>query len=465
MEQKRTVGAIDMTQGKYLPLILRFSLPILLANVFQQLYTVVDGIVVGKSISTEALAAVSVGFPITYMLTSIFLGIGLGASVLVSQHYGNRDMASVAKTVATNNTLLLLLFLPLTLLGIFTTDFFLHLLNTQADIFQDAKVYLTIYYIGLLPQFGYNLNASILQGIGDSKTPLVILIISSVLHIVLAVLAVVCFPFGVAGVAWATVISQYFSWILSIVLTNRKYPEIRIRLLAFTLDRKSIAQTLRVGLPVGFQNALYSVGMLVMQPLINGLGSVFIAGYNAAVKVDGFVYMPVISLASAITTFVAQNIGAQKLDRVKLGVRTCIMLSAALSVALCAIVIPLRTPLMYLFTDDAAVVAAGNAYLVRVIPLYIVSTLQYLYIGILRGAGQTLVPTLAALVGLWAARVPSAYLLTSHFGPDNMHWCYAIGWLMGLAILVPYYYFGKWKKGLIDGGHPTPDLGEGKTSL
>ena len=197
---------------------------------------------------------------------------------------------------------------------------------------------------------------------------------------------------------------------------------------------------------------LFSLGMMVMQPLINGYGAVFIAGYNAAVKVDGFVFMPVASLAAAVTTFTGQNIGAGRQDRVREGARAAIWLSLALCAVLSAIVIPLRTPLMRLFTLDQAVVDAGNAYLVRVIPLYFISTLQYMYIGILRGAGQTLVPTAATLVSLWLARVPAAYLLTWRFGPNNMHWCYAAGWVMGLAILVPYYHLGKWKKGLVQSG-------------
>ena len=441
-------GAVDMTQGRSLPLILQFSLPILLGSLFQQLYTVVDGMVVGKQVGTEALAAVGVGFPITYMLTSIFLGLGLGASVLVSQHRGRRDMDSVRRVVGSMNAFLLISALPLTLFGILTAGPFLRLLGTDAAIFDDAKLYMLIYYVGLLPQFGYNVNASVLQGIGDSRTPLIILIASSVLHIVLAVLLAVVLPLGVAGVAWSTVLSQLFSWGLSQLFIGRKYPDIHVPLRKSRLHREAFLSTLKLGVPMGLQNALFSVGMMVMQPLINSFGTVFIAGYNAAVKVDGFVFMPVTALAAAITTFVGQNIGANKPDRVREGVRATIILAVGLCALMCALVIPLRSVLMGLFTDNAAVVAAGNAYLLRVIPLYIISTVQYMLIGIIRGAGQALVPTAATLVSLWLARVPAAYLLSRYFGPDNMHWCYAIGWVMGLCILIPYYYFGKWRKSL-----------------
>jgi putative MATE family efflux protein len=438
-------GLIDMTKGNPIPLIITFALPILLGNIFQQLYTVVDGIVVGKNVGDQAMAAVGVGFPITYMLTSIFIGLGVGSSVLVSQYFGQKNMKGISDTITTMNTFLLIVSLPVTLLGIFTAGPFLKLLNVQADIFDIAKLYMVIYYIGLLPQFGYNVNSSIFQGMGDSKTPLIMLAASSILHIILAYAFVVILPWGVAGVAWSTVISQYFSWFLSVWYIKRKHPEIGFRLLYMHMDKECFKETLRIGVPTGIQNALFSVGMMVMQPLINQHGTAFIAGYNAAVRVDGFVFMPVTALTSAITTYVGQNIGANDLARVKKGVSATMGIVMGLCLIMCAIVIPLRFQLMYLFTDNPEVVARGNAYLVRVIPLYFISTLQYMYIGMLRGAGESVVPTIATLISLWLARVPSAYLLSKYFGGDNMHWCYAIGWIMGLCILIPYYYSGRWK--------------------
>lgn len=439
----------DLTRGKPLSLILMFSLPILLGNIFQQLYTVVDGMVVGKHVSTEALAAVGAGFPITYMLTSIFLGIGLGASVLVSQYYGAGNMPRVRQVFSTMHTFLLLISVPLTLLAILTAGPFLRLIDVPDDIFEPSKLYMVVYYLGMLAQFGYNVNASIIQGLGDSRTPLYILVASSVLHIALAWLLVVVVPWGVAGVAWSTVISQYFSWFLSVVVIKRKYPQLEFRFFNLKIDKKCFADSLKVGLPIGLQNALFSFGMMVMQPWINRYGSVYIAGYNAAVKVDGFVFMPVTSLTTAITTFVGQNLGAGRQDRVKQGIRATTVLAIGLCVIMCAVVLPLQDQLMGLFTDDPAVVEAGNAYLIRVIPLYIISTMQYMLIGILRGAGQSLVPTISTLISLWLARVPAAYLLSTYFGGENMHWCYAIGWVVGLAVLVPYYYKGKWRDGMV----------------
>lgn len=446
MDEKTVQGSlIDMTKGNPIPLIIAFSIPILIGNIFQQLYTVVDGIVVGKNVSDQALAAVGVGFPITYLIISVFIGLGVGSSVLVSHYYGQKNMIGIGKTITTMNTFLLFISIPITIFGIMTAGPFLKLLNVQSDIFELAKLYMIIYYIGLLAQFGYNINSSIFYGMGDSRTPLKILAVSSILHVVLAFLFVVYFHWGVAGVAWSTVVSQYFSWFSSIWYIKRKYPELGFKMTHLSIDRECFKETLRMGIPTGLQNALFSIGMMVMQPLINQYGTVYIAGYNAAIKVDGFVFMPITALTTAITTYVGQNIGAKDFDRVKTGVRSTMIIVMGLCFILSIIVVPFRSQLMYLFTNNPEVVARGNAYLIRVIPLYFISTLQYMYIGMLRGAGETFIPTIATLISLWLARVPAAYLLSRYFGADNMHWCYSIGWIIGLCILMPYYYSGKWK--------------------
>ncbi len=439
---------IDMTKGKPLAAIIPFTIPIFLTNIFQQLYSVIDGIVVGRNVSDEAQAAVGASFSITYMMTCVFLGIGIGAAVLVGQFAGAGDRDGVRKSIMTMNSFLIVVSIPLTILAILTAGPFLRLLNVNDDLFGLARLYMLIYYLGMLGQFGYNANAGILQGLGDSRSPLFILALSSILHVILDIVLVVFVGLGVSGVAFATVVSQYFSWFLSILYIKKQHADLDCRFLKLSFDKPVFRELMRIGLPAGIQNALYSVGIMVMQPLINSCGTVFIAGYNAAVKVDGFVFIPCNSLAAATTTYVAQNIGAREVERVRKGVKDIILISVALCAICCLIVIPFRSQLMSLFTRDPAVVAAGNAYLLRVIPFYIISCLQYIYIGLLRGMGISVIPTVAALVSLWVARVPSAYALTARFGADNMHWCYVIGWLLGLLIMVPYYHSGRWKKRL-----------------
>lgn len=435
-----------MTKGSPMSTIIPFTIPIFIGNVFQQLYTVVDGIVVGKNVSDAAQAAVGATFSITYMITCVFLGIGIGAAVLVAQYCGANDEVGMRKSIMTMNSFLILASIPLTILAILTAGPFLNLLKVQGELYPLAVTYMFIYYLGMLGQFGYNANAGILQGLGDSRSPLIILAASSILHVILDIALVVLVPLGVAGVALSTVISQYFSWFLSIWYIKKQHAELECRFFKIALDGPVFKELMRIGLPAGIQNALYSVGIMVMQPLINGCGTTFIAGYNAAVKVDGFVFIPCNSIATATTTYVAQNVGARAEKHMRDGVKQIILLSMAICAIACVIVIPFRSQLMHMFTNSEEVVLAGNAYLMRVIPFYIISAVQYVYIGLLRGMGISVIPTIAALVSLWAARVPSAYFLTARFGADNMHWCYVIGWIMGLLILIPYYHLGSWKK-------------------
>ena len=439
MSKVRKQKDIDMTVGKPLASVIPFAVPILLANIFQQLYSVVDGIVVGKNIGDAAQAAVGASFSVTYMMTCVFLGLGIGASVLMGQYVGAGDRDNMKKCVMTMHSFLIVCSIPLVLIAIFTAGPFLKLLRANDEIFGLAKTYMTIYYLGMLGQFGYNANAGILQGLGDSRSPLLILAASSTLNILLDLVFVVVFGWGVAGVATATVIAQYTSWIMSMIILKRSHPELECHFLGISFDKMVLKEILRIGLPAGLQNALYSIGIMVMQPLINSCGTVFIAGYNAAIKVDGFVFIPCNSIASATTTYVAQNYGANRPDRIRSGVIDITKVTIAMCVVLCAIVLPLRSVLMGMFTNEPQVIAAGNAYLVRVIPFYVISALQYIFIALLRGMGISMVPTLAALASLWIGRVPSAYLLTNLFGQNNMHWCYLIGWLFGLVIMVPYY--------------------------
>lgn len=250
---KASSKTIDMTQGRPLPLVLRFTLPILLGNVFQQLYTVVDGIVVGKNVSDAAQAAVGASFSVTYMLTSLFLGIGLGGSVLVSQFFGQHSGGNIRKTIATMHAFLLVISPPLTVFGILTAGPFLTLLQVPADYYGLARSYMCVYYLGLLPQFGYNANAGILQGLGDSRSPLVILALSSILHVVLDYLLVVPIPLGVVGVGLATVLSQLFSWVLSVWFINHKFPDYRFKVWKSPLTGKFSGTSCASACPPAFR--------------------------------------------------------------------------------------------------------------------------------------------------------------------------------------------------------------------
>lgn len=440
----------DMTSGSPARHILLFSLPLLAGNLLQQLYNMVDSIVVGRFVGSTALAAVGSAFPVVFLLISLFMGFGTGAMVMVSQFFGANDKPRVKATVDTVYTTLLAAAIPMTVLGILLIRPAAYLLAVPADTRPEFEVYMFILILGLAANLGYNANAGILQGVGDSRTSLLFLAIACALNIVLDLAFVLVFHWGVAGVAIATSLSQAVSWLFGIWFINRRYPEMRIEPLRFGFDKALFGQVVRLGVPAGIQQALFSFGIMAMLRLINGFGSTFTAGYNAGNKVDMLVFMPIQSFSVAVTTYVGQNIGAGKPERVRQGTRAALGMSVVWSIAVGAALYPLSALCMHLFSDDPAVIAAGVAFLHRILPFYALLAVFFMLNGVMRGAGAMTVPVVASILSLWLARVPAAYLLAHFFGAPNLNFCFVIGWLLGLCITVPYYFSGRWKnKGVV----------------
>ncbi len=437
---------IDMTDGHTAKLILAFSLPLLLGNVFQQLYNMVDSIVVGNYVGKQALAAVGTGFPIIFMLSSLFMGIGIGATILISQFYGARDFENMSKTANSMYTALAVISIPLAIVGILLSGPILKLMNVPDDTFDMANTYIMIVFIGIIGSLGFNINSGILQGLGDSKSSLLFLSVACVVNIVLDILFVVGFSWGVAGVAIATIIAQIVSFVFGTVYINKKYEFLHLSLFKFDFDKELFIKTVKLGIPAAIQQAIFSVGVMSLQALVNSYGSDFMAGYNAATKIDSFAFMPIQSFSTAVTTFVGQNIGAGKMERVRHGTRSTIMISVIFAIFI-AVVLYIAGPVcLRLFSSDETVIEAGMAYLVRILPFYFLLSVQFTLNSVLRGAGQTVVPMISSILGLWLARIPAAYLLASLFGRDNLFFCYAAGWVVGILITGSYYFFGNWRE-------------------
>lgn len=446
MKQDRSSGGMtDMTQGSPTRLILLFSLPLVAGNMLQQMYNMVDSMVVGNYVGKTALAAVGTGFPIIFMVAALFMGLGMGATIMIAQFYGAGDGESVTRTVETIYTSLMVGAIPITLLGMAISGPLLRLIQVPADTFPQAHLYMLIFFGGVLGALGYNINSGILQGLGDSRTPLLFLTIACVINIVLDLLFVIQFGWGVAGVAIATIIAQFCSWIFGILYINHRYPQLRIRPFHFAFHGDLFAKVIKLGVPAGVQQALFSMGMMALQVLVNRHGSDFMAGFNGANKLDTFAFMPIQSFANAVTTFVGQNMGARRLDRVRAGARGTLVLSGVFSVAAAILLIGAGPLLMRLFSQEESVIQAGMAYLTAVMPFYWVLAGLIVLCGVVRGAGEMLVPMLANLLSLWLVRVPAGYLLDNLLGPDKIFYCYAIGWGLGLCIIGAYYLSGRWK--------------------
>lgn len=443
---KSETSMTDMTTGNPTKLIVMFTIPLLLGNIFQQLYNMVDSIVVGRFVGEIALAAVGTGFPIIFLMSSLFMGIGIGATVMISQFYGAKDLQNVSNTVRTIYSATIIGAVPLTVVSMLLSGPILKAIQVPPDTFDAAKLYMIIVFAGIIGSLGFNINSGILQGLGDSKTPLLFLAVACIINIALDLVFVLVFSLGVAGVALATIIAQAFSWIFGIFYINRRYPFLKLSFVHFYFNKDLFIQAMRLGIPSGIQQALFSIGTLAIQSLVNTYGSTFMAGFNGANKLDTFAFMPIQSFSNAITTYVGQNIGAGLLERVKQGTRSTLIVSIIVSVVLGGGTMAFGSFFMRLFSTSPDVIAAGTAYLNRILPFYVIFTVFFILNAVMRGAGETIVPMFASTISLWLARVPAAYLLASFFGRDNMFFCYAVGWILGVMITLYFYSKGNWKR-------------------
>ena len=330
-------GLRDMTVGNPAKHIFLFGLPLLVGGFLQQLYNMVDSWVVGNYVGETALAAVGIGFPVIFMFTSMFMGLSNGGTVVISQYYGAGKIDRVRDAVDTIYTSLIVAFLPLTILALVMVKPLLLILRVDEVASYEAWVYLMIVCAGLIGNIGYNTNAGILNGIGNSRTTLLFLAVSAVMNIVLDLVLVIYVGMGVAGVAVATMIAQTFSWLFGIFYINRKYPQIAIHPFCFRFDKALFKQILGIGLPAGLQMSLVSVGVMVVMSKVNTFGTSYTAAYNVGNKLDSMAFLAVQALTNSITAFVGQNIGANKPERVRVGVRLAVTATVVWCVLMTAI--------------------------------------------------------------------------------------------------------------------------------
>lgn len=439
----------DLTSGDETKLIVAFALPMLIGNVFQQFYNMVDSWVVGNFVGTEALAAVGVSFPILFLVVAMVMGMAMGSNVLIAQYYGAKDYARVRAAIDTTYLVLFWSSLILTVAGLAAVDPILALLRVPAELRPQAGLYLRIIFSGLVLTFGYNGVGAILRGLGDSKTPLYMLIASTVLNVVLDLTFVVVFGWGVAGVAWATVIAQGASFLGCLVYLNRTHELLRTNFLSLRFDRDIFLQSLRIGLPSGAQQTLVACGMMFMSAVVNGFGTTVMAGFSAASRIDSFASMPAMNISMALSSFVGQNLGAGKVDRARRGFRSALLIGVGITAVMVAALYFFGGPLVGIFTDDEAVVAVGARYLRIVGPFFFLFTAMFVTNGLIRGAGEAIVPLVSTILAMWLIRVPAAVLFSRLWGEVGIWWAMPTGWALGMCISLGYYRSGKWTKKVV----------------
>ncbi len=450
---RKLFGQVDMTVGRPWEKIVMFTIPMLIGNVAQQLYNTVDSIVVGRYVGDNALAAVGSASPIFNLLLVLFVGISMGASIMVSQYYGSRDRENLSRTIGSSLVLTGAASLLLMVLGTVVIRPILELLDTPASIIDWCASYLQILLWGIAGLAYYNILTGILRGLGDSVSALFYLLIATVLNIFLDVWFVAGLGLGVAGVALATVIAQFVSAVLCLFRLRKmtEYFDMKARYLK---PNKSMITVVRLGLPSGVTQAIFSLAMVIVQSLTNSFGEMVIAANVIIMRVDGFAMMPNFSFGTAMTTYSGQNVGAGDLDRVKKGAMQGTLIAVCTSAVITAAILIFGHNLMSIFTETEALVDL-SADMMNILAVgYIAMAVTQSLSGVMRGAGDTMTPMWISMLTTVVIRVPLAYgiayLTRTAENPQGDYRCLwislLVSWVLGAVITVFFYLRGGWKK-------------------
>ena len=437
-----------MTEGPIYSKILKFAVPIFLGNLFQQLYNVVDSLVVGNFVGRDALAAISSTGSLIFLLVGFFGGIFSGASVIISKYFGAGKKERVEKAVHTAVAFAIVAGITLTIVGTILTPQILKLMGTPEEVFVNAVLYVRIYFMGILSVVLYNTANGIFQAIGDSKHPLYYLITSSIVNVVLDLIFVIVFDLGIAGVAVATVIAQFTSAILAFYRLTHTKDIYKISFKNIRFDKTILKEIIRLGLPAGMQNSVIALANVVVQSNINAFGSVAMAGCGSYGKIEGFVFIPVTSFAMSMTTFVGQNLGAKKYDRAKKGTKFGIITSILLAEAIGIIFFLLAPQLISLFSNEPQVIEIGAMQARTIALFYCLLAFSHCVAGILRGAGKSIIPMFVMLV-CWCIIRVTYITITTHFIPkiQVVFWAYPLTWFLSSCIFLIYYLKSDWIHG------------------
>lgn len=436
----------DLTEGKVSKKILLFSIPMLMGNVFQQAYNIIDSIIVGQYLGKEALASVGASFPLIFLLVSLIIGVATGSTIMIAQFYGAKQMDKIKLTNSTLMIFLLVASLLITFLGISWTESIFRMIQLPEELIPDATKYMKVYLLGLVFFFAYNGIAAVLRGLGDSKTPLYFLIIATVLNVFLDLLFIVVLGYGVEGTAIATIISQAIALFAAIIYLKIKDNIIQFKLSDFKFDKKLYVKSMKIGLPFGVQSTAVALGMTAVLGIVNGFGTDVVAAYSVAIRLDALAILPAMNFSGALATFVGQNIGAGKMERVHQGFKSTLVMSSLVAIAISIFFYFFSSNLMSLFTDDQAVITIGQEYLIIVSSFYILFSGLFSTNAVMRGAGDTMIPMFITIISLWLIRVPVSYIMSTHFGEKGIWWALPITWAVGFTLSYIYYKTGRWKK-------------------
>ena len=435
----------QITEGVIWRQLLIFFFPIAVGTLFQQLYNTADAVIVGRFLGTKALASVGGSAAmISSLIIGFFTGLSAGATVVISQFFGARDQENLHSSLHTAYAISIITSLIVTVIGWIFTPAMLRMMKTPDDIMDSSVLYLRIYFLGMIAVLIFNMGSGIMRAIGDSKRPLYYLIVCCFLNIFLDIVFVVFFKFGVAGAAIATVLAQAVSALLVTWSLMRSYTGLKLILRDIRLDLHMLVSELRIGFPSGLQAFMYGFTNIVIQTAVNKFGTETTAAWAAYGKLDAIFWSICSALGLAITTFVGQNYGAGRFDRIYKSVRTCLIMSLSICGSLVLFLMIFRRPLFAFFTTDMNVVTLGSDMLITITPFYITYVFIEIYSGALRGLGDVFIPTLITLAGVCCIRIPWMFFVVPvYHSMDTILVSYPLAWITTALFMVPYYYYRK----------------------
>ena len=442
MDTKGKTSAKDMTTGNIILLLIEFSVPLIIGNLFQMMYNTVDSLVVGNFVGKEALAAVGSTTMIVNMLVFFFNGVSVGAGVVISRYYGAKDQKGLHKAVETTIFVTFICGVLFTVIGILLVRPMLVFMATPDDVMDAATVYLRIYFAGIIGLLVYNMGSGILRAVGDTRRPLLFLIFTSVVNAILDLVFVVVFHAGIAGVAYATIIAQFISAVMILVLLTRTRDEYRLTWKDLRCDMPILGQIFMIGLPAGIQSVITAFSNVFVQSYINSFGSACMAGWSCYNKLDMFIMLPMQSIAQAATTFVGQNIGAGKDDRVNKGTVDSMLLAVGVTAGIAVFLFIFAAPATRLFISDADVIRYGAMFLQTNVFFMLFNCVNHTLAGALRGRGDSTGPMVIMLLNFVAVRQVYLFVMTRFISNTErlVGFSYPVGWTACCIMEVAYFY-------------------------
>lgn len=439
------MAVTQMTEGNISKQLVFFAIPILISNLFQQLYNTVDTAIVGRFVGANALAAVGTCNLIIVFMIYLFIGLSNGSSVVLSQAFGENDNEKIFKTVHTTMGLSVISGIILMIVGLLSAETMLKWINTPDDVIGYAVTYIKVYFFSMIPMMIFNMGSGILRAMGDSKTPLYYLAASGVANIILDLVFIVQFKFGVMGAALATTMAQFISAILILIKLTRTNEIYKFYISKIKIDVNILKSILIIGVPTGIQSVLVCFSNVIVQSKVNLFGLNAMAGLSIYYKVEGFIYMPIEAIAMAAGNFTGQNIGARNIERVKKGKSISMRICISITVLIGGLILLLHNPILGIFTSDQKVVEFGTQFMFFIIPFYFIYAINQMLAGILRGAGQTFMPMVIGLFCMCGLRVGWLMVMLAFVKDIRIvYLSYPLTWIFTNIFMSIYYYRSNW---------------------